>query len=416
MKRKTPAPETLTLGGGLRLVHLHDPHTCAAIFGICVGAGSADEEPGRTGLAHFVEHTIFKGTARRSSWHIINRMEAVGGELNAYTTKEATVVYSVFPAGALGRAVELIADLALNSRFPDKELDKEREVVIDEINSYLDTPSEAVFDDFEDLFYAGTGLGHNILGTPESVAGLGGADCRAFLGRWYRAGNTVVFYSGPASADKVAAAVSRWFAALNAEPVERLAETPGDVPRFDIVRSLPIHQSHVVAGAAVPGLDSDGRYAAAMLANILGGPGMNSLLNVELRERRGLVYTVEASTTFFRRRGLLNIYFGCDGEDRRRCLDICRRVLESLADPAGGMTQSRLDRARKQYLGQLTLAGENRENRILAAARSVLVRGSVTTDAEVTAALAAVTPADIRDNAARLLDASILSFVPESEQ
>ncbi|MDE6463903.1 MAG: insulinase family protein [Muribaculaceae bacterium] len=410
MKSRRLSPTVTELSGGLRLVHVHDRSTAAAIFGISVRAGSADESADAFGLAHFVEHTIFKGTLKRSSWHIINRMEAVGGELNAYTTKEMTVVYTIFPAGATSRAVELVADLAVNSQFPTRELDKEREVVVDEINSYLDSPSEAVYDDFEDLFYEG-GLGHNILGTPESVGRLDSEACRGFLARHYRAGNMVAFYSGPVGAERVGRAVERYFAGLPQGRAEAGTQPSRVRGRFEHERCLPIHQSHVVLGAEVAGMESAGRYAAAMFANITGGPGMNSLLNVELRERRGLVYSVEASTTFFSGTGLLNVYYGCDAEDRERCLRLCRKVFGELAD---GIDARRLERARKQYLGQLALAGENRENRILGAARSTLFLGAPPSDAEVEEAIRAVSAADISAVAASMLDASVLSFIPES--
>ena len=169
---KLPQPSTVTFANGLRMVHLQHRNVGAGIFGVVVRAGSADESADEQGLAHLVEHTIFKGTRRRSPWHIINRMEAVGGELNAFTTKEETTVYSIYPGGNAARAIELVADLVLNSVFPDKEIDKEREVVLDEIYSYRDTPSDAVFDDFEDQVFAGSPVGHNILGTPESTAAV----------------------------------------------------------------------------------------------------------------------------------------------------------------------------------------------------------------------------------------------------
>ena len=202
-------PEVLVLDGGLRLVHIHQRSAGAGIFGLTVRAGSADECHGEEGLAHFVEHTLFKGTARRSSWHIINRMEAVGGELNAFTSKEETVVYSIFPSGNAPRAIELIADLTINSRFPDKELEKEREVVIDEINSYRDNPSEAIFDDFEVYAMSPAPTAHNILGSPSGVRRLTSADCRDFLRRNYRSKNIVTFYSGPQTYAHIAQLVSR---------------------------------------------------------------------------------------------------------------------------------------------------------------------------------------------------------------
>ena len=396
--------------GGLRLVHDRRPATAAAIFGLAVRAGSADESPATEGLAHLVEHTIFKGTARRRSWHIINRMEAVGGELNAYTTKEITVLYTVFPATALQRAVELVADLAINSTFPRAEPEKERQVVIDEINSYLDTPAEAIYDDFEDLLFAGTPLGHNILGTPGSVLSLDSSHCRDFLDRFYRRDNAVAFYSGPAGADRVLASIERHFVAMPEGRPPRAGSQPTAAPRFDICRSLPIHQCHCITGTGCPSLTHPGRHATALLANILGGPGLNSLLNLELRERRGLVYSVEASTALFENDGALSVYFGCDPEDLDRCRRICENTFSRLAE--GYIDSRRLAAARKQYLGQLAIAAENSENRILAAARATLLRGKPTTETETIEAIHRITPHHIAGAAEALLKPSTLTFIP----
>lgn len=296
---KLPQAQIITLPSGLRLVYIQHHGVGAGIFGITVGAGSSDEGPGTYGLAHLVEHTIFKGTLRRRPWHIINRMEAVGGELNAFTTKEETTVYTIFPQGAAARAIELVADLAINSQFPEGELDKEREVVIDEINSYRDTPSEAVYDDFEDMVYAGTPLGHNILGSAATVATLGSKDCRDFLHRHYTVGNMVVFYSGPQSSNHIADLVERCFEGLPQGAGKKKAVTNSFTAKSAEVTIDGLHQSHVVLGIEVDSLYGDGRYADGLFSNLMGGPGMNSLLNVELRERRGLVYTVESSLTRF---------------------------------------------------------------------------------------------------------------------
>lgn len=263
-------PELITLSNGLRLVHLHQRASGAGFFGIAVRAGSSNETEDKFGLAHFVEHTIFKGTRRRSSWHVINRMETVGGELNAFTTKEETVVYSVFPSGCAARAIELIADLASESQFPARELDKEREVVTDEINSYRDTPSEAIYDDFEEYFYAGTPLAHNILGTPESVKGLDSGDCRKFLRDFYTADNMVAFYSGPQALSRIAPLAEKHFYALPARAAQRTGTESGAAQRFDISTAISSHQCHCLLGAGVPGLYSDKRHAVSLLANIIG--------------------------------------------------------------------------------------------------------------------------------------------------
>lgn len=411
---KLKVPQIHTLPSGLRLVHTQQRSSGAGIFGIAVRAGSADERANEQGLAHFVEHTIFKGTQKRSSWHIINRMEAVGGELNAYTTKEETVVYSIFPSGNASRAIELIADLALNSRFPEKELAKEREVVIDEIYSYRDTPSEAIYDDFEELALAGTPLAHNILGSPESVRNLGTVDCRGFLERNYRSGNIVAFYSGPQSLNQIASYVERYFADLHQGVKESvIANYTIDVPHFEHTETLDIHQAHAIVGAHVDGLFSPRRHAVSLFSNIIGGPGMNSLLNVELRERRGLVYTVEASTAMFSTGGLLTVYFGCDTEDIDRCLDLTNKVFSDIAN--GSITSQRLERAKKQYLGQLAIASENRENCIMAAARSVLFRNEAHSYRHIADEIAKISCDEIVALGAAMRDASTLLFIPQTK-
>lgn len=412
MARLTPV--LLSTDCGIRLVHIHDRGAAAGIFGLVVGAGSSSEAPGDDGLAHFVEHTIFKGTRRRSSWHIINRMEAIGGELNAYTSKEETVVYSIFPGSNAARAVELIADLAENSQFPERELDKERQVVLDEIASYLDNPAEAIFDLFEEKLLAGTPLAHNILGSAATVERLGSADCRRFLARNYTKARSVAFYSGPQSPAVVAALVDRHLTALpsgDAPTAPDAHATAASAP-FDIVQDRPCHQAHVISGIRTPGMYSPDRFTVALLANIVGGPGMNSLLNVELREKRGLVYNVEASTAFFRPTGYMGIYFGCDTDDIARCRHLCDTVFARITD-GSALTPHRLRAAKKQYLGQLAVASENRENSIINAARATLFYGRPATRTELEAHIEAVTAPMLAARAADFATTSSLTFQPQ---
>lgn len=404
----TPLHRIITLDNGLRLVHLRQPSTHAAIFGIVVRAGSADETDDTWGLAHLVEHTIFKGTLTRSSHAIINRMEQVGGELNAFTAKEDTTVYTVFPSAYPVRAISLIADLVINSRFPERETARERDVVLDEIDSYLDIPSEAIYDDFDDIVFAGTPLGHNILGTARSVERLTGDDCRRFLSRYYTVGRSVVFYSGPSGADRIARLCNQYFAAM---PAGTAAESPGAIPFTggSHTRHLDsLHQTHALAGIPIGGIDDPEVYADALFSNIIGGPGMNSLLNVALRERRGLVYTVESSIARYAATGLLTVYFGCDHSDLDKCLTICRNTFERLADtPTERMTQL-LDKAKRQYIGQSIIAAEARENHIMNMARLLLFTGRIPTLRQSTDAICAVTPAQISTRATAFLTPSRL--------
>ncbi len=390
-----------TLPSGLRIVHVASPHAAAEYFGVTVNAGARDEAPDEYGLAHFVEHTIFKGTPSLSSLDIINEMESVGGELNAYTTKEETVVYSIFPLGHLDRAAALIAQLVAEASFPPEELEKEREVVIDEINSYLDIPADAVADDFEDLIFAGSQLGHNILGSLATLNDFTSATCRRWLARMFVPSNMTVFYLGATEPDKVFAAIERRFASLRSgsEPLPpRIA--PERRPVFDVARDISSHQCHTMLGAPSASLFSPLRNAAALLANIIGGPGMNSLLNIELREKRGLVYSADAAATMLTDCGLTSIYFGCDDDDTPRCLELITDILSGLADRC--IDPHRLEAAKRQLAGQMIIASESRESSALGAGRALLRYGSVMTLRERTDRLMAVTPEEVREAAEAL--------------
>ncbi|MDE5980270.1 MAG: insulinase family protein [Muribaculaceae bacterium] len=391
--------EIFDLSCGMRLVCRKAP-LALEYFGVAVNSGSRDEKEGEFGLAHFVEHTIFKGTDRRRAGHIINRMEAVGGDLNAFTSKEETNVYSVFPRGNLSRAIDLIADLLANSRFPLKEIDREREVVRDEIDSYLDSPSEAVYDDFEDLFFAGSQLGHNILGNDTDLDRFSPDVCREYLTGNFHGGRMVAYYLGPESAARVSAKVNRGFAGMRSQgrPLDR--KEPQPLAPFNVRRETDTHQSHTVVGARLPGLGNPKRDAIALVTNILGGPGMNSRLNVSLRERRGLVYTVEASTTMFSDCGLFNIYFGCDPADRDRCLELVGKELRQMAD--NPLTAARLAAAKKQYLGQMVVASENLEQGILSTGRALLMTGKVRSRRMMEMAVESLTGDDIAEVAEML--------------
>lgn len=395
-----------TLSNGLRIVHCHMPQSAVGIFGVAVRAGSRNDPESLHGMAHFVEHTIFKGTDHRRAHNIINRMETVGGELNAYTTKEDTFVYSAFPANNLRRAVDLISDLVRNSRFPEREINREREVVSEEIDSYLDNPAEAVFDDFDDLIFAGTPLGHNILGTHDTLDRLTGDACRKFLTDNYIPHRMVAFYSGPASPGQLVRLVETYFADMGAEtatthingptadnngaPIDESVKLKLSEENFDIRRDDDDnHQAHCVMGVTLPSLYSDYRFAISLYNNIVGGPGMNSLLNVALREKRGLVYSVDSSTTLYSDCGLLSIYFGCSPRQVGRCRRLVASVLQSLADRQ--LTPRQIDMAKRQLIGQTIVGSSSQEQTILSAARATLYRGAASTSDEIAAAITEVT-------------------------
>lgn len=396
-----------TLPNGLRVAHRHEAGS-AEYCGVAVRAGSRDETPATYGLAHFVEHTIFKGTGRRRSWHIINRMESVGGELNAYTSEETTVIYSAFPAGNLVRAVELISDLVANSRFPQAEIDREREVVMDEIDSYLDTPSDAVFDDFNDLIFAGTPLGHNILGNEDTLRSFTPDTCRDFLDRFYTPGDMVFFYTGPESAVKVEKIALRYLGQLSRPTTARPESPLAPADTFDKRRHTDTHQAHTVMGARIPGMYSDEAPVYALLTNLIGGPCMNSLLNVALRERRGYVYSVDAYTSLFTDTGLFTVYFGCDPEHIRPCRTLVERTVTHLSGTP--LSARALAAAKRQYIGQMTVAAQSREQSALSLGRATLFHGRALTDAEQRDRIEAVTPEALRAAAERLTRLSTLTF------
>lgn len=367
----------MTLPTGLRLLHIPGSGD-VEYFGMAVRAGSRDEQPGEEGLAHFVEHTIFKGTHRRRACHIVNCLESVGGELNAFTTKEETNVYSIFPKGNLHRAADLIADLVTDSVFPSSQLEKERSVVEDEINSYLDSPAEAVYDDFDELIFAGSPLGHNILGSSDTLATFTPEKCRQWLERHFTVDTSIVFYSGSERPERVVRILSDVFARFTRRALTTsTAMPPQRVAPFNIDRGDSRHQAHTLSGVITGGVYDRNRFALSLLSNIIAGPGMNSMLNMELRERRGLVYTVESSLSLYTDCGLLTIYFGCDPDNHARCLDIMHRTLGRLA--ADGLTERKFMQAKRQLSGQITVASEQRENSVLSAARSFLLRSEVMT-------------------------------------
>ena len=381
-----------TLPNGLRLVHVNTANQ-VAWCGLAVNAGSRDENEGHYGLAHFVEHTIFKGTTHRRAWHILNRMERVGGELNAYTTKEGTMLYSVFPHQHLSRAVDLLADLVQWSVFPQSELDRERDVVLEEAASYRDTPSDAVYDDFEDLLFAGSELGHNILGRKEDLENLSREDCMRYLKKLYVPANMAFFSVGPDSPDRVFRLAEKAFGPMSHEMEPRRRTVPPHVEPFRRTINIGTHQAHTIVGARVPDMNHPLRYALMLLNNILGGPGMNSLLNVELRERRGYVYTVESTLTMLSDCGWMEIYLGCDHDDVRSSLRVIERITSRLSQEL--LPERRLDAYKRQYCGQLVVAADSTEYLAMSAGRGLLYRGRVATIDDTITRIQEVTPEQI---------------------
>lgn len=401
-RESQPVITTLTCGLRVAYRYVKSEVECC---GVAINAGSRDEKEGQWGLAHFVEHTIFKGTKRRRSHHVINRMESVGGELNAYTTKEETFVYTMAPAGNMARSIELLADLVINSTFPAEELDRERVVVIDEINSYLDSPADAAYDDFEDLIFKDSQLGHNILGTPRSVRRLTPGHCQRWIREHYTANQIVIFYSGPGSPARYNEIVSKYFDNLPDSKSISERKVPDLMPRFEISRNIHSHQSNTVMGLTLKVPSSRERMILNLWNNILGGPGMNSRLNISLRERNGLVYNVESTLSYYSDVLLWTCYFGCDKESVDRCIELVKDQLSRIAD--NELSSRAIAMARRQYLGQIIVSASSVENSAIALGRTVLRGHEYRTLTQTTAMLDQITTEDISRCASNILSREI---------
>lgn len=412
---------TYTLDNGLRIIHL--PSDSKVVYcGYQINAGTRNEEPGEEGLAHFCEHVTFKGTERRKAWHILNCLESVGGDLNAYTNKEGTVYYSAILKEHIARAVDLLTDIVFHSVYPQAEIDKEIEVICDEIESYNDSPAELIYDEFENIIFKGSPLGHNILGTAEQVRSFKTEDALRFTRKLYRPDNAIFFAYGDIDFKKLVKLIRKALAdddsgkvAENAaNSVGKLAEEklpqisqisqitqisgdensitteksvssvksvgPENYPSVGkeiagqtIVMQKNTHQAHVMIGTRAYDVNDSRRMPLYLLNNMLGGPGMNAKLNLALREHNGLVYTVESTMVAYGDTGIWSIYFGCDEHDVKRCLRLVRKELDKFMQKP--LSEAQLKAAKKQIKGQVGVACDNRENFALDFGKSFLHYG-----------------------------------------
>ena len=431
---------THTLDNGLRIIHL--PSDSKVVYcGYQINAGTRNEEPGEEGLAHFCEHVTFKGTERRKAWHILNCLESVGGDLNAYTNKEGTVYYSAILKEHIARAVDLLSDIVFHSVYPQAEIDKEVEVICDEIESYNDSPAELIYDEFENILFKGSPLGHNILGTAEQVRSFTTEDALRFTRKLYRPDNAIFFAYGDIDFKKLVKLVGR---ALADDDSGKLAEEdchadfaddadfsggtgfagdensitteksvssvgPKNYPSVGkeiagqtIVMQKNTHQAHVMIGTRAYDVNDDRRMPLYLLNNILGGPGMNAKLNLALREHNGLVYTVESTMVAYGDTGTWSIYFGCDEHDIKRCLRLVRKELDRMMEKP--LSDSQLKAAKKQIKGQIGVACDNRENFALDFGKSFLHYGWEKNVDCLYEQVEAITSQQIQDVARELFD------------
>ena len=389
---------TYTLDNGLHIIHL--PSDSKVVYcGYQINAGTRNEEPGEEGLAHFCEHVTFKGTERRKAWHILNCLESVGGDLNAYTNKEGTVYYSAILKEHIARAVDLLTDIVFHSVYPQAEIDKEVEVICDEIESYNDSPAELIYDEFENIIFKGSPLGHNILGTAEQVRSFKTEDALRFTRKLYRPDNAIFFAYGDIDFKKLVRLLKKSF--LSEERRVKSEETtfgdrresqfnsPEAQAQFNIQHSTfntqhsfegqtivmqkNTHQAHVMIGTRAYDVNDSRRMPLYLLNNMLGGPGMNAKLNLALREHNGLVYTVESTMVAYGDTGIWSIYFGCDEHDVKRCLRLVRKELDKFMQKP--LSETQLKAAKKQIKGQVGVACDNRENFALDFGKSFLHYG-----------------------------------------
>lgn len=375
------------LPNGLRFIH-HPIDSQVVYCGIAVRTGTRNEEPTQQGLAHFCEHLTFKGTARRSAVQIINAIEGVGGELNAFTNKEDTVFYCAIQKDHFRKAYDVLTDMVFNSQYPQTEVEKEREVVCDEIESYEDSPAELIYDEIENILFEGHPLGHNILGSSEQIRSYHSDDARRFTQKWYHPENCVLFVSGATPFFPTGTTVS-----TNQPAVDNGSHSEAKLGGF-FVRQRGTHQAHVMMGTRAYASSDPRRWALYLLNNIIGGPAMNSKLSLSLRERHGLVYTVESSMTCYSDMGLWTVYFGCDQHDVRRCCRLVNHELERLMEKP--LSASQLAAAKRQLQGQLAVACDNREQFSLDFARTFLFTGKIRTLTDVVKHIDSLTPQDLQ--------------------
>ncbi|MDR0575911.1 MAG: insulinase family protein [Tannerella sp.] len=361
--------QSYSLSNGLRIIHLPtDSHV--GYCGFAINAGARDERENEHGLAHFVEHTLFKGTRKRKAWRILNRMENVGGELNAYTSKENTFIYSIFMEKDFERATDLISDLIINSQFPENELIKEREVIIDEIQSYEDSPSELIFDDFENLLFDGHPLGHHILGNKRSLKSFDSTSGKSFLEHFYAAENMVFFSTSRTDFRQIIKFAEKYMNAIPPQKSPIIRDKPQNINAWELQKKKKTHLSHVIIGGRAYDMYNENRYPLFLLNNILGGPGMNNRLNVSLREKHGLAYHVESNITSYTDAGVFSIYFGTDPKNREHAMQLVEKEIALLRSKK--LTATQLAAAKKQAIGQLGIAGDNKESLFLGLGKSYL--------------------------------------------
>ncbi len=404
MKSYQPICEVLS--NGTRLVYLRVPSQVAHL-GFFFAAGSRHEAPHQTGLAHFLEHCLFKGTSRFKALQILSRIDAVGGELNAYTAKEEMCLYASFSKEHTKRAIDLLADLSINSVFPEKELEREKEVILDEINSYLDSPSDKIFDDFDDALFKDHPLGFNILGTKESVSGFTRQDLISYVDDYFTADNLVVSFVGNMPLAKLKGLLENALADLRKTAQRPLPVAFTQYEPFELRKKEANYQAHAVIGGLAPSYHNEERIAMSLLINILGGPALNSRLNLSVRERYGYAYAIEANYHTFADTGYWQIYFGSEAKNIDKTLTLIYKELTLLREKP--LSAKQLQQAKRQFKGQLALGMDVNAGLMQGLGKSMLAFGQIDTIAEMHQSIDKITSEEMQALANKYFDTTQIS-------
>ncbi|MBN1597962.1 MAG: insulinase family protein [Bacteroidales bacterium] len=398
------------LKNGIKLIH-KPSLSPVAHCGIIINTGARDESDSQLGMAHFIEHLIFKGTNKRKAHHILSRMEDVGGEINAYTTKEETCIQVSFFNNYYDRAFELISDMIFNSVFPDREIFKEKVVILDEINSYKDSPYEQLYDDFEEIIFKGNPVARNILGTEKSLNSYGRNDLLKFYQDNYPTNEMIVSSVGNVSLKIIVVYFEKYFSDIS-EKKRKIPRQQYDLSKYSPIKKKSVkntYQAHCIIGNQAFGNLSEKRYALHLLNNLLGGPGMNSRLNMNLRERKGLAYNVESNYTTYSDTGIINIYFGTNKIDVDKCIKLTHGELKILRQKLLGTVQ--LARAKRQLIGQIAIGAESNESQMISNGRSLLLYNRIESLSEINNKIEAISAKQIRDVTNEIFNPDCLSYL-----
>ncbi len=400
--------ESYQLHNGIRIIHKFIPNMVSHC-GIIINAGSRDENSKEHGLAHFIEHVIFKGTKKRRAHHILARLEDVGGEINAYTTKEETCVYTSFMYRDYERAIELLTDIVFHSVFPDKELEREKEIIYDEINSYKDSPSELIFDDFDELLFRDNPMGRNILGTKKTVRSFSRNQINQFITNNYKTDEIVISSTGNIKFDRLLRIIRKHIADIPADTGRKNRKPVSNYSPERQQMKKRTYQAHCVVGNLAYSLKHEKRLGMYLLNNLLGGPGLSSRLNMSLREKNGYSYNTESNYTPYSDTGAFSVYFGTDKHNLDKSMNLVLKEFRKLREVKLGIAQ--LTKAKRQLIGQIAISSENYENHMLSMGKGFLIYNRVDSFPEIAKKIDNLSSSKLLEIANEVLDDRHMSYL-----